>query len=81
MNQKLFFHREKGNSGEVRYYLDRNAETGAVYVERHWTASGYSGSNRIEISDFLAGPYVPASNSFLRLIGGIIERQRKRNLN
>ena len=70
---KRFFYREKGNHVEAWYYLARDTETGAVYIEHQWASWGNSGSNRIDISDFLEGPSTRARNSFLRLVGAIIE--------
>ena len=70
---KRFFYCEKGNADEAWYYLARDVETGEVYVEHQWAASGKLGSNRIEITDFLEGPYTTARNNLLRRIGAIIE--------
>jgi hypothetical protein len=69
---KRFFFREKGNADEV-WYLARDAETGAVYVEHGWISSDDSGSDRIDISDFLEGPSTTARNNLLGFIGAIIE--------
>jgi hypothetical protein len=61
---KRFFYLEKGNRGEAWYYLGRDAQTGAVYVECKWAARGILGSKRIAITDFLRarGHWVPASS-------------------
>jgi hypothetical protein len=87
---KRFFFREKGNADEV-WYLARDAETGAVYVEHGWISSDDSGSDRIDISDFLEGRSTTARNNLLGFIGAIIEedgdapkpppRRRKERLN
>jgi hypothetical protein len=87
---KRFFHCEKGNADEAWYYLARDAETGAVYVERQWASRDKSGCNRIEIGDFLEGPSTIARNNLLRSIGATIaeasdtpraqRRRRKRTL-
>ena len=73
---KRFFYREKGDADEAWYYLARDAETGTFYVEHQWASSGNSGSNRIEIGEFLEGPYTTPRNSFLRLVGAIIKEAR-----
>jgi hypothetical protein len=87
---KRFFYREKGNHGEAWYYLGRDTQTGAVYVEYRWAARGNLGSKRIAVTDFLRGPSKPARNSLLRLIrrlneardaGRLQARRRKQNLN
>jgi hypothetical protein len=89
VQMKRFFYREKGNADEAWYYLARDVESGAVYVEHQWASSGKLGSNRIEISDFVEGPYTTASNNLLRFVGAIIEEdgdapsacRRKKHLN
>ena len=87
---KRFFYREKGDRGEAWYYLGRDTQTGALYVECKWTARGIFGSKRIAVSAFLRSPSQPARNSLLRLIGRLKEtgdaqrlqaRRRKQNLN
>jgi hypothetical protein len=71
---KRFFYREKGNKDEAWYYLARDTETGAVYVECQWAVGDRSGSNRIEITDFLMGPSNTARNNLLRLIGTLVTK-------
>ena len=71
--KRIFYH-EKGNVDEAWFYLVRDAETGAVYVEHQWGASDHSGSDRIDIIEFLEGPHRPACNNLLRLVGAMIEQ-------
>ena len=87
---KRFFYCEKGKRGEAWYYLDRNTETGTVYVECKWAARGNLGSRRIAVADFLRRSSKPARNSLLRLIRRLKDandarrlspRPRRQNLN
>jgi hypothetical protein len=88
---KRFFYREKNDRGEAWYYLGRNTQTGAAYVECKWAARGILGSRRMAVSAFLRSPSQPARNSLLRLIGRLKEeagdaqrlqpRRRRQNLN
>ena len=75
-----FFYREKGHHGEAWYYLSRDAQTGAVYVECKWAARGNLGSKRIAVSAFLRSPSQPARNSLLRLIRSLREAGDARRL-
>ena len=69
---RRFFYHEKGNHDETWYYLARDTETWAVYIEHERAARGDVGTKRIEIADFLSGPSLTARDNLLKLIGTLV---------
>ena len=69
---KLFFYHEKGNHDETWYYLARNTESGAVFVEHEWAERGNLGSRRIGLAEFLSGSSMTACDNLLDLIGTLV---------
>jgi hypothetical protein len=69
---KRFFCHEKGNHDEAWYYLARDTESGAVYIEHEWAERGNFGSKRIGVAEFLSGPSMTARDNLLELIGTLV---------
>jgi hypothetical protein len=69
---KRFFYHEKGNHDETWYYLARDTESGAVYIEHEWAERGNLGSKRIGVAEFLSGPSMTARDNLLKLIGTLV---------
>jgi hypothetical protein len=71
--KKRFFYHEKGSHDETWYYLARDTETGAVYIEHEWAARADTGSKRVDIAEFLSGPSMTARDNLLKLIGTLVQ--------
>jgi hypothetical protein len=68
-DETVFLSRE---GQQAWYYLGRDTESGAVYIEHEWAERGNLGSKRIEVAEFLSGQSMTARDNLLELIGTLV---------